>query len=85
LMAWWERAKCKGEPTEWWYNPDMPHDPRAMSRCAECPVIDECWEECRSHELSWRYGIWAGTTPNQREEWGRYREGRPASRWKRRP
>jgi hypothetical protein len=66
---WWERAACRNAPIDWFYNPHIPDDPNAIALCATCPVVDECWDECFSNEYSWRWGVWAGTTPQQRSEW----------------
>lgn len=63
----WEGAACAGLDTNLFF-PDM-HDvaslPLYRKMCADCPVFDTCLEWSVVHE---RYGIWAGTSENEREK-----------------
>jgi WhiB family redox-sensing transcriptional regulator len=38
---------------------------RAKTICGQCPVREKCLEFALSHELA--YGIWGGTTPEDRQ------------------
>jgi WhiB family redox-sensing transcriptional regulator len=46
---------------------------RAKAICASCPVLAECKEFARIHDAG--YGIWGGTTPEERRR-SRRREQR---------
>jgi WhiB family transcriptional regulator, redox-sensing transcriptional regulator len=47
---------------------------KAKATCAGCPVRQACLEFALEHDLA--YGIWGGTTPEDRQAWRR--ERRPA-------
>lgn len=60
--AWMADALCKDYPTEWFFPPAGQNGTKAKDICFGCPVQDECWEAGKD-EL---YGIWAGTTVEDR-------------------
>lgn len=77
-VEWFELAACKGKPTDWFYDSvaggaGWVSDPRAVAICASCPVIQQCWDECRSNDYCWKNGVWAGSSPVERQRWGRER------------
>jgi WhiB family transcriptional regulator, redox-sensing transcriptional regulator len=53
---------------------------RAKTICGGCPVREKCLEFALSHELT--YGIWGGTTPEDRQR-DRRRKRRAAAAAKR--
>lgn len=73
-QRWQDRARCKGQPWEMFFNADETTGTRhrlqrpskeAQATCDACPVAGEC--------LSWalrkkEHGIWGGTTDGQREQ-----------------
>lgn len=62
---WFARALCRGRgPAEFF--PASKHTTREVKElCARCPVLDQCLDYAvASPELG---GIWAGTTPSQRD------------------
>jgi hypothetical protein len=67
---WWERAACKGCPTEWWFPAESRKgrksnpDPRALAICAVCTVTQECFDDAIAHRDG--HAIAGGTTPQQR-------------------
>jgi WhiB family redox-sensing transcriptional regulator len=76
--AWHERGTCNGLDTEVFFLPEGIRGPRKRAReaaakaiCAECPVMTQC--------LNWAlatgepYGVWGGTTPEEREVLPAYR------------
>jgi WhiB family transcriptional regulator, redox-sensing transcriptional regulator len=82
---WQQNAACKGTDTEQFYNPDRARGPNKRAReaaakaiCRGCPVLQSC--------LNWAltygepYGVWGGTTPEERAEFrtdiGRVGHGR---------
>ena len=61
-VEWFDRAACRGYPTDWWF--PEPHRPafvsaRARAICADCPVKSECG----TYGAREKYGIWGG--PNR--------------------
>ena len=63
---------CAGMFTDMFYEQTDMYDPRrALSVCAVCPVRRECLREAILNDE--RYGIWGGTTAEQR---ARLRKGR---------
>jgi len=54
---------------------------RAKTICGGCPVREECLKFALSHELS--YGIWGGTTPEDRQRDRRRKRRAAASAAKR--
>jgi WhiB family redox-sensing transcriptional regulator len=56
---------------------------KAKAVCGGCPVRQPCLEFALEHDLM--YGIWGGTTPQDRQAWrrdrrlGRLRAGVPAA------
>ena len=62
--AWTEQAACRGAGTETFYPATPDEEAEALSICATCPVRAQCLDYAvRNHET---YGIWGGTTPEQR-------------------
>ena len=62
--AWTERAACRGTDTEIFYPVTPDEEAEALSICATCPVRAQCLDYAiRNRET---YGIWGGTTPDQR-------------------
>lgn len=70
LGDWADQAACVGTPMAWWYPIDAHGSARpdhvpaeAAERCATCPVR----RECAAHALrSEEWGVWAGTSEEQR-------------------
>lgn len=63
--TWRSLAACRGLGPEDFYSP--PYS-RALARCLRCPV----WEPClflalASEGAGYRYGVWGGATPAQRD------------------
>ena len=62
--AWTGQAACRGTDTEIFYPVTSDEEAEALSICATCPVRAQCLDYAvRNHET---YGIWGGTTPEQR-------------------
>jgi WhiB family transcriptional regulator, redox-sensing transcriptional regulator len=68
---WRLRARCKGQPLEFFFAPDdekgsrrLGREQRAKQICQSCPVL----ELCRTHALNApeHYGVWGGMTPLER-------------------
>ena len=61
---WTDRAACRGTDTEIFFPANADEEAEALSICATCPVRAQCLEYAvRNKEI---YGIWGGTTPDQR-------------------
>jgi hypothetical protein len=63
---WWDLAACRGR-IEIMFPPqpgrgDKPDYGPALTLCARCPVIEECYRAGRREH----FGVWGGTTPNDR-------------------
>jgi WhiB family redox-sensing transcriptional regulator len=62
--AWTDQAACRGTDTEIFFPANADEEAEALSICATCPVRAQCLEYAvRNKEI---YGIWGGTTPDQR-------------------
>jgi len=74
--AWYDKANCKGAPSEIFFPEILSGDARdfywkpARDYCATCPVIDECLKFVLPFEEATgrRNGFWAGMTPRQRDQ-----------------
>ena len=69
--AWTQQAACRGGGTEIFYPATPDEEAEALSICATCPVRAQCLDYAiRNRET---YGIWGGTTPEQRRHMRRER------------
>jgi WhiB family transcriptional regulator, redox-sensing transcriptional regulator len=69
---WTEAALCAQVDPEAWY-PEKGGSARDARRvCQECPVLSECLQYALDHDE--RFGVWAGTTPNERQKLQRARK-----------
>lgn len=65
---WMQDANCRGTDPETFYPPTCATPTDALRLCARCIVRDDCLTYALQHESpSARYGIWGGTTPQQRQ------------------
>jgi hypothetical protein len=66
-------AACAGLPTDEFYGDNgTPMPVKTIKKiCAECPVLNECFEWGLHHE---RHGMWGGASPDERRKI-RHREG----------
>jgi WhiB family redox-sensing transcriptional regulator len=72
---WEQRAACRNHPTWWWFAAgDRVETVEAFSICAECPVLTECHAFALDHPTL--LGIWAGTTPEDRQRHRRHERQR---------
>jgi WhiB family redox-sensing transcriptional regulator len=68
---WTDRAACRGTDTEIFFPANAEEEAEALSICATCPVRAQCLDYAvRNRET---YGIWGGTTPEQRRRMRRER------------
>jgi WhiB family redox-sensing transcriptional regulator len=68
---WTDRAACRGTDTEIFFPANADEEAEALSICATCPVRAQCLDYAvRNRET---YGIWGGTTPEQRRRMRRER------------
>jgi WhiB family redox-sensing transcriptional regulator len=69
--AWTDQAACRGTETEIFFPATPDEEAEALSICATCPVRAQCLDYAvRNRET---YGIWGGTTPEQRRRMRRER------------
>jgi len=62
--AWTAKAACRDLDTEIFFPAAPEKETEALAICATCPVRAQCLEQAlRDRE---QYGIWGGTTPEQR-------------------
>jgi WhiB family transcriptional regulator, redox-sensing transcriptional regulator len=62
--TWSDQAACRGTDTDIFFPANADEEAEALSICATCPVRAQCLEYAvRNKEI---YGIWGGTTPDQR-------------------
>lgn len=74
---WQDQGLCRRLPTEMFFGMELSrggtrilHEERAKSVCRRCPVIDACLRHAMAAEA---YGIWGGTTAQERAD---LRDGR---------
>jgi hypothetical protein len=68
--AWCAQAACRGR-TSLFYSEDIFSIRLALAVCKGCPVRPECTADAMATEApGLRYGVVAGTTPQQRAGWG---------------
>jgi WhiB family redox-sensing transcriptional regulator len=64
--AWWAHAACRGEDLRLFFpDPRSSHHDAARAICGRCAVTAQCL--AGAMERGDAYGIWAGTTPAERE------------------
>lgn len=61
-MTWHSEAACRNLPASVFYPPVGVNADPARTVCDRCPVAVEC-AQAGAHEA---FGVWAGTTPDQR-------------------
>lgn len=42
---------------------------KALAMCRTCPVRRECIERCAEDPASWEWGVWGGTTADERKNY----------------
>ncbi len=64
-FSWHEEALCKSIPTEVFFPSNYTEASLEPAKriCSQCDVKAECLQDAISHNV---YGIWAGTTEQQR-------------------
>lgn len=72
---WSEQAECAqtGINDEVWFPHGLAHNKVALAMCHRCPVAAECLDATLEAEAdpefgNFRWGIFGGTTPQQREQ-----------------
>lgn len=64
-MTWRWGAECRDQDAEFWFM-DEDDSGLALSYCGRCPVRRECLAEALTEPRHRDYGIWGGTTRQQR-------------------
>lgn len=64
-FTWHEKALCKDAPVDVFFPTNYTESSLAPAKqlCAQCEVKVECLQDAITHNV---YGIWAGTTEQQR-------------------
>ena len=66
MTDWRASALCAQTDPEIFF-PEKGESPTdALKICAKCPVARECRDWITTHEGTYRYGIWGGTSAKQR-------------------
>lgn len=69
--GWMADAACKEHPELSWFveRGQTLEAEAAKAVCADCLVRVECLEYANAHEENgWRYGLWGGRSPNERNQ-----------------
>jgi WhiB family redox-sensing transcriptional regulator len=68
MRAWWVDASCQVSPTKWFYpaREELADLRKALRVCADCPVRRECLREALATHPPDDWGVWGGTTRQQR-------------------
>ena len=70
-LAWQTTGLCRGVTTNIFFPDDFElPDPAAQRLCRRCPAREACLQYALEHE---EFGIWGGTTDDQREAMRRTR------------
>lgn len=64
-MSWYEKAKCLGFPTKWWFPEQGGRTEMSVWICNRCDVKTECLDYAMNFDQP-VHGIWGGTTESQR-------------------
>lgn len=78
VPQWHKQAACKDakDPDLWHPEPgERDREVRAKKICERCPVKKECLEDALSRPVAKDYGIWGGTSANERIKIRRRRKG----------
>jgi WhiB family transcriptional regulator, redox-sensing transcriptional regulator len=66
-----DRAKCRGNDTEWFFPEHGANIGKQRAFCSDCPVRLPCLQYALDHELN--DGVWGGTSPTERKNLRRAR------------
>lgn len=74
-MPWARQALCSGADPDLWFPQRGDSTRGAIATCHQCPVETQCLD----YALRWSidFGVWGGTTPDQRRRMRSRRVGRP--------
>lgn len=70
IRVWGDRARCKGQPSDWWFAENLTtsegkrSEKRAKQVCEECEVKIECLTY--AEENGETLGVWGGLSPKER-------------------
>lgn len=64
-MTWRNDAACAGLDTDVFFIDDM--KPYTLALCDACPVKGACLDDALSYPHGMDYGVWGGTSRNERE------------------
>ena len=70
IRVWGDRAKCKGQPSNWWFAENLTTlegkqgERRAKQVCMLCEVRVECL--AYAEENGETLGVWGGLSPKER-------------------
>jgi WhiB family redox-sensing transcriptional regulator len=70
VSDWRLSAACRGHNTDLWFSDDQTEIAEAKTVCYRCPVRTECGDDGRAEA----YGVWGGTTPEERGTTPSYRK-----------
>ncbi len=66
-LSWADRAACKGQDLGVFFSEADQKVREAKAICGRCPVVSECLAETLRAEVTPRYGISGGLTPDERD------------------
>ena len=66
-LSWADRAACRGYDLSLFFSEAALNVQEAKAICRGCPVVDECLAETLRAEVTPRYGICGGLTPDERD------------------
>ena len=64
LPDWFDDAACTALDLGWFFPEKGDRPDRAVAVCRTCPIVDDCLAYAVGERI--RYGVWGGTTPEQR-------------------
>ena len=69
-LPWWEDALCAQVDPDLFYPEKGGSNTAARKVCSRCPVRTLCLQEALSGDWG-DFGLWAGTSPQERRKMGR--------------
>jgi len=64
---WRLQARCQDADPDTFFPPDGHNVDHARLLCGQCPVAGECLDEALKIARSDDFGVWGGTSPQERE------------------
>lgn len=72
-LDWQDGAACRGQDPDLFFPESYQNVNEARKVCARCEVLKDCLAYAMSAPDARKFGVWAGTTPRERDRIARQR------------